>query len=103
MMCGLLLKFREHFPRIFFPGKSIHDFKLRHLDIHGVVIFAEEDLDIILQNSRSTLNDQENIAQSHVLNFRSRGEQCDCRRKMLAKHESRRVISPRGGPIFLHT
>jgi len=70
----ILLQLSEDFVGILCTCKPIHDFKLCELDVDWVIVFAEEDFDIVLQNSRPPLNDEENISQCNILHFRARRE-----------------------------
>lgn len=53
-----LLEFKQYSFRVLLSRKAIHDLQLGELNINGIVILAEEDFDIILQDSRPPLNDQ---------------------------------------------
>lgn len=69
----LLFQLGQHFMHVLRPRKTIHDFQLGEFDVDGIIVFAEEDLDFVLQNRRSPLDDQQDIPQSDVLDFRTQG------------------------------
>ena len=57
MIKCLLLKLRQNLSRILLPSKAVHDLKFGKLDINGIVILAEKDLDVILEYIGTSLND----------------------------------------------
>ena len=66
---NLLFQLRKNLVDIFAVRKFDNDFELLALDVWWVVVFAEEDPDIVLQNIGTLLQDQVDIPQRHVLYF----------------------------------
>ena len=74
---GSLLKLGEDLLNVALVRKAVDDFELRELDVDGVVVLAEEHLDIVLEDKRSPLDDEEDVAEGDVLDFVARGEEGD--------------------------
>jgi predicted nuclease of restriction endonuclease-like (RecB) superfamily len=68
---GALLELGKDFSRILLARKTVHDFQLREFNVNRVIVFAKEDLHIVLEHRWSSLNDEKNVSQGDVLNFRS--------------------------------
>lgn len=68
---NVLLQLGKNLPGVFIASKPIHDFKFRKLDVYGIVVLAEENFNIILEDGGSTLDNQENVSQRHILHFRT--------------------------------
>ena len=47
-----------------------HDIEFLQLDVDGVVVFDEEDLHFVLEDFVPLLDDEIDVAQRHILNFR---------------------------------
>ena len=95
----------EHFSCVLLSRESIHDLKFCKLDVDRVVILAKEDLDIVLEDRWSPLDNEQDISQRHVLDFRTGRKQCNYKpvsggwishTGQLVDHDK-----PNGGPIFL--
>lgn len=66
------MQFSYDFFRVLFSRKTIHDLQFRKLDIDRIIVFAEEDFDIVLEYRWPSLNDEENISECDILHFRTR-------------------------------
>jgi hypothetical protein len=53
----VLLQLCQDLVRVLSTGKPIHNLELRKLDIYRIVVFAKENLHIVLQDCRSSLDD----------------------------------------------
>ena len=71
----VLFQFRQHLLNIILAGKSVHDLQLGKLDVDWIVVLAEKHLDVILEDSWPSLNYEQDVPQSDILNLRSRGQQ----------------------------
>mmetsp|Transcript_26828 Transcript_26828/g.56647 ORF Transcript_26828/g.56647 Transcript_26828/m.56647 type:complete len:480 (+) Transcript_26828:733-2172(+) len=74
-LSGILLQFQQYLIDIAFRDQLDDDLQLLHFYIDGIVILAKEDLNLVLQNGRTLLHDQVNVAQCHVLDLRFGVEQ----------------------------
>jgi len=72
-----LLQLLEDLSEVVVPGESIHDLELGELDVDRIVVLAEEDLDLVLKDRWTPLDDEEDVSESDVLNLGSRGEKSD--------------------------
>mmetsp|Transcript_37558 Transcript_37558/g.81412 ORF Transcript_37558/g.81412 Transcript_37558/m.81412 type:complete len:424 (-) Transcript_37558:321-1592(-) len=88
---GVLLELHQHLVHVALRRQHDHDLQLLHLDVDGVVVLAEEHLDLPVQDRRSLLNDEVDVAECHVLNFRLGGEERHERRGELAGERARGV------------
>lgn len=68
-MLDVLFQLCQHFAAILGACQSVHDFKLGQLHVDGVIVLAEEDSDVVLQNRWSSLDDQEDVTESNILNL----------------------------------
>ena len=50
-------------------GELDHDLELLHLDVDGVVVLAEEDLDLVREDRGPLLHDEVDVAQRNVLDL----------------------------------
>jgi hypothetical protein len=71
--------------------KTIHDLQFCEFDVDWIVVFAEKDLDFMLEDRWTPLDDQQDVAQSHILNFGTQGEHRDWMIRGLAE----RLLSKR--------
>lgn len=97
---NVLLQLSEHLRCVLGSSKSIYDLKLGELDVYWVVVFAEEDFNIILENHWPPLNNQQYIPESDILDLGAGREHGYCR-GMSTETFNRAEHVPRGGPIFL--
>lgn len=108
---GSLLQLLENLAEVGVPRESIHDLEFGELDVDRVVVLAEEDLDLVLENGWATLDDEEDVSESDVLNLGTGGEKSNWRNED-ARRLARLFVSqasetrttnhePNGGPIFL--
>lgn len=72
-----LSKLGQNHRDVLFRSQHEHQFQLGHLDVDRVIVVAEEHTDVITQNFRSLLLDQDSISQGEVLDFWWFGEQGD--------------------------
>lgn len=61
-----------------FADEANHDIKLLQLDVNGVVVFDEEDLDVVGEDFGTLLHNEINVAESNILDLGLRGEKGDC-------------------------
>jgi hypothetical protein len=69
---GVFFQFGEDFGVIVRLSETVHDFELGELYIDRVVVFAKEDFDFVLENGGTTLDDEEDVSESDILDFRAR-------------------------------
>lgn len=72
-----LFEFGEDLLDVALVGETVDDFKLGELDVDGVVVLAKEDLDVVFENERATLDNEVDVAKGDVLDFVARGEEGD--------------------------
>ena len=65
----ILLKLSEYLSGVFFSRKTIHNLQFSEFDVDRVVVLAEEDLHVVLEYGRSSLDDQQNIPEHNILHF----------------------------------
>ena len=70
----VLFQLRQDLLNILLAGKSVHDFQLGKLDVNWIVVLAEKHLDIVLEDSWPSLDYEQDVPQSDILNLRSRGQ-----------------------------
>ena len=103
-LCGVLLQFQEHLVDVPLRYELDDNLKLLHLDVDWIVVLAEEDLDLVLQDGRALLHDEVDVAQGHVLNLRLGVEERDEGRGQLARQPDALGVgpSPPGTPHDFH-
>mmetsp|Transcript_27540 Transcript_27540/g.42340 ORF Transcript_27540/g.42340 Transcript_27540/m.42340 type:complete len:304 (+) Transcript_27540:996-1907(+) len=69
---SVFLEFQQDLINVLLRNKLNDNLKFFHLDINWIIIFAKENLDFVLQNVWTLLNNEINVTESHVLNFRFR-------------------------------
>lgn len=74
---NLLLQLSQDLVRILSTRQPIHDLKFRKLDINRIVVLAEENFNVILQDCRPSLDDQQYVPESNILNLGARGQESD--------------------------
>jgi hypothetical protein len=87
---SVLLEFGEDLLDVALVGEAVDDLKLGELDVDGVVVLAEEDFDVVLEDERAALDDEVNVAKGDVLHFVARGEESDCGRVKNNQHQAYR-------------
>mmetsp|Transcript_25595 Transcript_25595/g.55373 ORF Transcript_25595/g.55373 Transcript_25595/m.55373 type:complete len:327 (+) Transcript_25595:1175-2155(+) len=68
-LCGVLLELQQHLLHIALSSKTDNDLQLLHLHVDWVVVLAEEDLDLVLQDAGLLQHHQVDVAQSYVLDL----------------------------------
>mmetsp|Transcript_12057 Transcript_12057/g.38535 ORF Transcript_12057/g.38535 Transcript_12057/m.38535 type:complete len:250 (-) Transcript_12057:738-1487(-) len=71
----ILLELKQHLLNVALRGQQDHDLQLLHLDVDGVIVLAEEDLDLVRQDGGALLHNQTDVAQRHILDLRRRRRQ----------------------------
>mmetsp|Transcript_34025 Transcript_34025/g.78514 ORF Transcript_34025/g.78514 Transcript_34025/m.78514 type:complete len:352 (+) Transcript_34025:1119-2174(+) len=89
---GIFLEFQKHLIDVAFADQLDDNFQFFHFDINGIVVLAEKNFDLVLQNMRPFLHDQIDIPQRHVLNLRLRIQQGDQRRSQLPRQIANGVL-----------
>jgi hypothetical protein len=77
---GIFLQFSQELVHIAVVCYAHHNLKLLELDIWGVIVFAEKDTELLLENIGLLLQQKVNISQCHILHFGSRRNQGDYQR-----------------------
>jgi len=72
---SVFLQLRQDLVDVALVGEHEDELQLGHLDVDGVVVFAEEDADVVLKDLWSALQDEQRISQRQVLHLRALGEQ----------------------------
>ena len=85
---GVLLQLGKNLLNVGLADKTDHDIQLLKLDIDGVIVLDEEDLDVVGQDLRALLDNQVDIAEGNVLDLGLRRKQRDCERKTRGTHET---------------
>eukprot|EP00968_Pinguiococcus_pyrenoidosus_P010320 scaffold805_cov251-Pinguiococcus_pyrenoidosus.AAC.5 len=85
---GVLLELEQHLVDVRLADQADHDLQLLQLDVDGVVVLAEEDLDLVLQDLRALLHDEVDVAQGDVLHFRLAVDERHERRRQLAAQQA---------------
>jgi len=80
---SLLLELGQNLFSVFFPGQAVHDLKLCELEIYWVIVLAKENLHIVSEHGRTSLDDQKNIPQCYILHFRTRRQGRDYRENLV--------------------
>mmetsp|Transcript_15997 Transcript_15997/g.41525 ORF Transcript_15997/g.41525 Transcript_15997/m.41525 type:complete len:1014 (+) Transcript_15997:689-3730(+) len=80
---GVLLKLEQDLVDVALVGQLDHDLQLLQLDVHGVVVLAEEHLDFMGKDLLAALHDQVDVPQRHVLDLRLCAQQRHQRRRHL--------------------
>lgn len=65
----ILLQLRQNLLHILLPRQPIHNLQFCHLHVNRVIVFAEEDLDVVLEDGGAALDDEEDVAETDVLDF----------------------------------
>ena len=74
----ILFQLCKHLFDVLLIRKPVHDFQLGKFDIYWVIVLAEEHLYIVLEDSWSSLDYEQDVPQSNILHFRPRGKQGHC-------------------------
>ena len=72
------MKLSEYLSCVFFSRKTIHNLQFSEFDVDRVVVLAEEDLDVVLEYGRSSLDDQQDIPEHNVLHFGTGRQDRNC-------------------------
>jgi hypothetical protein len=64
-----LAQLLKHLGRVGIPREPVHDLELGELDVDRVVVLAKEDLDLVLEDRRPALDDEQDVAQGDVLDL----------------------------------
>ena len=73
-----LLELSEDLLDVLLVGESVDDFEFGQLDVDRIVVLAEEHLDVVAKDQWPTLNDEEDVSKSDVLDFVAGREKSDC-------------------------
>mmetsp|Transcript_61830 Transcript_61830/g.177325 ORF Transcript_61830/g.177325 Transcript_61830/m.177325 type:complete len:728 (+) Transcript_61830:225-2408(+) len=88
---GVLLEFQQDLFEVLLRDEHYHDVHLLQLDIHRVVVLAEEHLDVRGEDARTLLDDEANVPQDDILDLRLAREQGDQRRVQLLGQGAERL------------
>ena len=70
-MGNALLKLSQNFIKVFFPRQSVHYFQLGEFHVYWVIVFAKENFDVVFEDGRPALDDQEYVPQGNILYLRT--------------------------------
>mmetsp|Transcript_10469 Transcript_10469/g.36831 ORF Transcript_10469/g.36831 Transcript_10469/m.36831 type:complete len:710 (+) Transcript_10469:291-2420(+) len=88
---GVLLEFQQDLFEVLFRDEHHHDVHLLQLDVHRVVVLAEEHLDVRGEDAGALLDDEANVPQDDILDLRLAREQGDQRRVQLLGQGAERL------------
>jgi len=74
---NLLLQFSQHLVCVLCASQTVHNLQLGQFNVDGIVIFAEKDSNVILEDSWSPLDDQKDISERDVLDLWPRRQQAN--------------------------
>ena len=83
-LCGVLLELEEDLVDVPLRNELNDNLKLLHLDVDWIVVLAEEDLDLVLEDGRALLHDEIDVAEGNVLDLWLRVKERDERGGQLA-------------------
>lgn len=74
---GVFAEFGQDFFDVGFVGEHEDEFEFGDFDVDGVVVFAEEDADVVAEDFGAALEDEEGVSQGEVLDLGAFGEEGD--------------------------
>jgi hypothetical protein len=97
---SVLLEFHKQLVDISLVADANHNVELLNFDVWWIIILAEENSQLLVEDIRLLLEEEVNVSERNVLDFRSGGNEgnCNCQRPLDILILFR---LPRGGAIFL--
>lgn len=68
-MCNILFKLGENLVDVLVVAETYDDLQLFPLDIWRVVVLAEKDANVVLENIGALLQDQVDVPERHILDL----------------------------------